>query len=93
MIMNFFEQHGVFCLICLAIFPRLTLLIGSFASGGILWWLGWIFAPHLLVAILAIPYWHSNPVLVIIAWLVALGGTSEETKAAKKRLSRNQTKH
>lgn len=83
--MDFFTNHGVLTLICLAIFPRLTLLFASFASGGVLWWLGWIFAPHLLVAILAIPYWDTNPVLVIIAWIVALGGTSGETKVATSK--------
>lgn len=83
--MDFFTNHGVLTLICLAIFPRLTLLFASFASGGLLWWLWWIFAPHLLVAILAIPYWDTNPVLVIIAWIVALGGTSGETKVATSK--------
>ena len=79
--MNFFNQHEAITLVFLAIFPRLTLLIASFATGGLLWWLGWIFAPHLLVAILSIPYWDSNPVLVIIAWVMALSGTSTEAKA------------
>jgi hypothetical protein len=76
--MNFFEHHGVIVLICLTLFPRLTLLIASFATGGALWWLGWLFAPHILVAILALQYWDTNPVLVIVAWIVALGGTSAE---------------
>lgn len=84
--MNFFDQHGLFVLICLALFPRLTLLLASFATGGVLWWLGWIFAPHLLVAFLALPYWDTNPVLVIIAWLIALGGTSGEAKTARKAI-------
>lgn len=53
---SFFEHHGIICLVCLALFPRLTLLFGAFMSGGLLWWLGWILAPHFLVAILAIPY-------------------------------------
>lgn len=57
--MNFFHDHGTIALVGLAIFPRLTLLIGSFATGGFLWWLGWLIAPHLLVAILSLPYWHS----------------------------------
>jgi hypothetical protein len=83
--MDFFDQHGVFTLICLAIFPRLTLLIASFATGGLLWWLGWIFAPHLLVAFLAIPYWDTNPVLVVFAWIIALGGTSAESRAVRRR--------
>jgi hypothetical protein len=52
---------------------------------GLLAWLGWLFVPHLLVAILATTiYWHTNPVLCVIAWIVALGGTSAETEAAKK---------
>lgn len=85
--MDFFEQHGVTTLICLAIFPRLTLLIASFATGGVMWWLGWIFAPHLLVAILSLQYWDTNPVLVIIAWFFALGRTSAE-KTATRRISR-----
>ena len=82
--MDFFEQHGWITLILLAIFPRLTLLFGSFLTGGLLWWLGWIFTPHLLVAILAIPYWDNNPFLVIIAWLIAFSGTSAEYKTVKK---------
>lgn len=81
---DFFANHGVLVLICLAIFPRLTLLLASFATGGVLWWLGWIFAPHLLVAFLSLPYWHNNPVLVIIAWILALGGTSGEKKIVSK---------
>lgn len=83
--MDFFAQHGVITLICLAIFPRLTLLIASFATGGLLWWLGWIFTPHLLVAILALPYWHTNPVLVVFAWIIALGGTSAESNAVSRK--------
>lgn len=89
--MNFFEQHGVITLICLAMFPRLTLLFASFASGGLLWWLGWVFCPHLLVAFLSLPYWHSNPVLVVIAWICALGGTSKEAKIARKSTRARKT--
>lgn len=83
--MNFFDQHGEITLIYLALFPRLTLLLGSFATGGVLWWLGWVFAPHLLVAILSLPYWDSNPVLVVIAWLMALSGTSAESRSVRRR--------
>ena len=78
--MNFWDNHGIITLVCLALFPRLTLLLGSFLTGGILWWIGWLLTPHLLVAILSIPYWDENPVLVIIAWLFAFGGTHVERK-------------
>lgn len=84
--MNFLDDHGVLTLICLALFPRLTLLLASFVSGGLLWWLGWLFTPHLLVAFLSLNYWDTNPVLVVVAWLIALGGTRAETKIATKQL-------
>lgn len=83
--MNFFDQHGVIALISLAVFPRLTLLFGAFVTGGFVWWVGWFFTPHLLVAILAIPYWDQNPFLVIVAWLVAFGGTGAETRTIQSR--------
>ncbi len=51
---------------------------------GFLAWLGWLFAPHLTVAILATQfYWHTNPLLCIIAWFVALAGTGGEYKVVR----------
>ncbi len=48
---------------------------------GILHWFGWLFAPHLTVAILATQYyWHTNPILCIIAWFIAFTGTTGEAK-------------
>jgi hypothetical protein len=84
--MNFHDHHEVITLIGLTVFPRITLLVASFASGGLLWWLGWLFAPHLLVAFLSLTYWDTNPVLVVVAWLLALGGTREEAKLATKQI-------
>jgi uncharacterized membrane protein len=82
---DFFAAHpdaGWLLLIGLAIFPRITLLVSSIATGGVWWWLGWFFAPHFLVAILAtLAYGSTNIVLVVIAWLFALGGTVVEGKA------------
>lgn len=76
---NYWNHHGVFVLIGLTFFPRLTLLFSSIPFGGLIWWLGWIFAPRALVAVLAtLTYWHANPSLVMIAWLVALGGEFSE---------------
>jgi len=77
-------------LIFIAIFPRLTLLFSSVPFGGVLWWLGWIFAPRLLVAILAtVNYWNQNKVLVVIAWLIALGGESSEKHVVCTRVGRS----
>ena len=72
---NFWDHHGFFFLFFMFFFPRLTLLFSSVAFGGILWWLGFIFMPRLLVAILAsTTYWESNPVLVLGAWIWAIFG-------------------
>lgn len=81
---DFWTNHGVFFLLCLACFPRLTLLLSNIVSGGVLWWVGWVFAPHLLVAILSIPFWDSNPVLVLFAFVIALGGSTVEGETARR---------
>lgn len=76
---DFFQKHGYFFLLFITFFPRLTLLFSSVASGGLFWWLGFIFCPRVLVASLAtVSYFHTNPVLVVISWLIALGGETVE---------------
>lgn len=84
--MNFFVAHSLpwLLLIGLAVFPRLTLL---FVGGpfGVLHWLGWVVAPHLLVAILATSrYWDTNPALCVVAWFIAFAGTGGESKAVHR---------
>ncbi|MDX2010855.1 MAG: hypothetical protein SFW67_11710 [Myxococcaceae bacterium] len=85
--MDFFQAHpatGWLILVGLAVFPRITLL---FVGGpfGVLHWLGWVFAPHLLVAILATSrYWDTNPVLCAAAWFIVFAGTGGETGAARR---------
>lgn len=79
--MNFWHVHGILFLIFITLFPRLTMLFAVSVPFGILAWLGWLFVPHILVAIFAtIFYWHTNPILCIIAWFVALAGTGTEAK-------------
>ena len=87
--MDFFDTHGVAVLLGLAIFPRITLLLASFATGGFFWWIGWFITPHLLVAILSLSYWDTNPVLVVIAWFMAICGTGAEGGYTSSR-NRNQ---
>lgn len=71
-------------LIGLALFPRITLLFFAATPFGWLAWIGWLFAPHLLVAILSLPFWESHPVLVIIAWITAIFGTLGEGQTARR---------
>lgn len=92
--MNFWDYHGIFFLIGITCFPRITLLFATTVTFGIWAWLGFFFAPHLLVAIYATTlYWDSNPILCVIAWFMALGGTSTEggiaTSAGTKLMRKN----
>lgn len=95
---DYFNKHGVFFLVFLAFFPRVTLIFSAFLLrsveiGGILWWAGFFFAPRVLVATLAtIAYWNTNPILVTFAWLIAMGGESSE-KIFIKRKMRPQKKY
>lgn len=82
--MNFWDVHGIFFILFLFFLPRTTLFFGSLVfgtivSGGFLWWVGWLICPRLLVAILATTgYWDTNPILVVMTWIWALGGEGTE---------------
>lgn len=91
---DFWLVHGLFggLILCLflAVFPRLTLAFIALVTGGIgISFLGiilWILAPHLLVAIIATTiYWHTNPILVILAWFIAFGGETTEKVYLRRR--------
>lgn len=74
---GFFETHpglvGVFILLGLVLFPRLTTFFmyrGSVSPWGLLLW---IFLPRFLIAIVASQrYSKTDPVLVGLAWVVAI---------------------
>lgn len=89
---NFWDKRGVFFLFFIAFFPRLTLLFSSVVSGGFIWWLGFIFCPRILVATLAtVAYFHTNPVLVSMSWLIALGGEFFEKRGIGRSRFQFQT--
>jgi hypothetical protein len=82
---DYWDYRGVFFLLFITLFPRLTLLFSSVPFGGVFWWLGFFFAPRILVAILAtLAYWEHNQVLVTMSWLIALGGETSEKFAASR---------
>jgi len=82
--MDFWDIHGFWFVFFMCFFPRLTCLFAT-AIGGFWWWIGLIFCPRFMVAILAtITYWHTNPVLVVITFLWACGGEGCEKKTACK---------
>ena len=81
---SFWDIHGVWFILFMCIFPRLTLLFSSVVTGGMLWWLGWILAPRLLVAILATnSYWETNTLLVVCTWFWAIGGEGAEKEGGR----------
>ena len=87
--MDFWQVHGIFFLIFITLFPRLTMLFAVTIPFGILAWLGWLFFPHLTVAILATQYyWETNPILCIIAWFVALAGTGGEASVVSNKVQK-----
>ena len=72
--MDFWQVHGIWFLVFLVMFPRLTMLFAVATPFGWLAWLGWFFWPSGLVAILATGmYWNTNPFLCIFAWGFAFG--------------------
>jgi hypothetical protein len=76
---NFWDVHGWMFLVAIALFPRITMLLAVAVPFGWLAWLGWAFAPHLTVAILATNYyWDSNPALCLVSWFFAFAGTGGE---------------
>jgi len=83
-LIGFWQVHGVLFLFFMCFFPRLTLLFSSVPFGGVFWWLGFFFAPRVLVAILATTnYWQTNPILIIFTWCWALSGETAEKKGAR----------
>ena len=85
--MNFWNEHGIIFIIFMFFFPRLTLFFSSIPFGGLFWWLGFIIAPRLLVAILATTaYWDTNQILVIITWFWAIGGEGTEKTVVKRKM-------
>ena len=75
---GYWTNNSLIYLIGLVLFPRFSLLFCN-VSGNIIFWLGWLFLPRITVAFLAtIYYWNSNPFLVILSWLFAMGGESAE---------------
>lgn len=87
---SFWTVHSLFFILFMFFFPRITMFLSGicFASfAGPLFWLGWIFAPRLTVAILATTfYFNTNPILVVLTWIWALSGeTVEKSSTINKK--------
>ena len=82
---DFWTVHGWGFIFCMCLFPRLTMLftgICSMVFSGPLFWVGWVFAPRITVALIAsLLYFNTNPIVCVFAWLWALGGESSEKRS------------
>ena len=75
---NFCTYHTVVILIGFTFFPRLSLLFCNIPYG-LFFWIGWFFLPRIVIAVNAtIFYLDTNPILVILSWIIALSGESAE---------------
>ena len=84
---DFWQVHGWGFIFCMFFFPRLTMLFATTFGGGFFYWLGWLFAPRLTVAIIATYlFGHTNTALVVFTWLWALGGEATEKTAVRSRM-------
>lgn len=81
---DFWAVHGWLFLFGLAFFPRLTMLFAVATPFGWLAWVGFVLWPSLLVAVLATGlYWHTNPMLCVLAWLVVVSKGSASSQAVE----------
>ncbi|MDP3900091.1 MAG: hypothetical protein Q8Q23_03360 [bacterium] len=86
---GFWEIHGIFFLFFINFFPRLTILFCTPYPANFLTFLGWLFVPRILAAILATHYyWDTNPILCIITWIVAIGTTGAASGGTAKVASK-----
>ena len=95
--MDFWSVHGVWFIVFMFLFPRLTMLFMGICfmpfAHPVLFFFGWLLTPRLVIAILATSvYWDTNPVLCVLAWMNAffVGNASNEVTADRARNSRHR---
>lgn len=86
----FFDVHGFWFFVGLVLAPRITLLVSSLffnlVTAGTFWWIAWFISPRFLVAGMASAYyWDTNPVLVVFAWIAAVGSGGSSSSSSNKR--------
>ena len=91
---SFWSNHtyDYIFLIGFTLFPRFSLLFCNI-SWSFFILIGWLFLPRITIAILATLFYSpTNPILVILSWMFALGGESAEKKYGYK-MTKNRKKN
>jgi len=79
--MDFWHVHGIFFLLGLMIFPRITVFFFSAVTGGLIFWIFFLIIPRIFIAILAAyRYWDTNPILVVFAFLCCFSGEAVKNR-------------
>jgi len=90
--MDFWDYHGLWFLFGILFFPRITMVYFTSVTFEIWAALGCIFLPGILVAVYAtVYYWHINPLLCAIAWVVAAIRSDWEIKIVVNAIRRMVT--
>ena len=72
---SFWDYHGMWFLIFMFFFPRLTMLFATTVTFGVLAWVGWFFVPRFVGAFYATVYYgDQNTFLCALAWIIAILG-------------------
>ncbi len=89
--MNYWEHHGILFLVGLTLFPRITVILFSGVTGGPIFWVFFLILPRLCIPILAAAhYWDTNPILVILAFIICLSGEGGEKRVVQKVVIRER---
>jgi len=84
---NFWEVHNIFFLLGLVFFPRITVIFFSYVIAGPLFWIFFLFFPRIVIPILAAyHYWDTNPVLVVLSFIISLSAETGEKKVIHKTI-------
>ena len=88
---NFWQVHGLLFLAGLVFFPRLTVILASHVSGGPLFWSFFLVFPRIVIPILAAyHYWDTNPVLVILSFLICLSAETGDKTVVQRKVVRRR---
>ncbi len=86
---GFWETHSIWFVLAMFFFPRLTMLFATTFGSGVLYWVGWMLAPKLTVAVIAASlYWETDPYLVLFAFIWCLLGSDYDYHSLS-RIRRN----
>lgn len=89
--MSFWDVHGLFFLAGLVLFPRITVILFSHVTGGLLFWVFFLLFPRIVIPILAAyHYWDTNPILVILSFLICISAETGEKTIVQRRVVRRR---